>query len=318
MANRQQGRQPFWLGGAAGCIAACFTHPLDQMKYRMQVQVSKQNVFRALYAFASRDGIRSLWSGLSASLLRQSTYSTTRFGVYNYLVGEMRVRSGRNPAELSSSSVIACAGLAGGIAGMVGNPSEVVLVRMCADGAKPTAQRFGYTNAIQGLMRVWREEGLRTFSRGLAPNIARSVLMNVSQIATYAAAKSRFLSATSIEDGVPVHIISSLVAGTVATTVCAPADVLKSRIQSSAAATAKGPKLSILQIVQRSLKVEGLGFLMKGWTPAWLRLTPNTVLMFVFMEQLQRLLGFRPLSRSRTEFGLPTKKGAVATVPYKI
>ena len=198
------------------------------------------------------------------------------------------------------------------------NPSEVVLVRMCADGAKPTAQRFGYTNAIQGLMRVWREEGLRTFSRGLAPNIARSVLMNVSQIATYAAVKSRFLSATSIEDGVPVHIISSLVAGTVATTVCAPADVLKSRIQSSAAATAKGPKLSILQIVQRSLKVEGLGFLMKGWTPAWLRLTPNTVLMFVFMEQLQRLLGFRPLSRSKTELGLPTKKGAVATVPYKI
>jgi dicarboxylate transporter 10 len=42
---------------------------------------------------------------------------------------------------------------------MVGNPTEVVLVRMCADGAKLTAQRFGYTNAIQGLMRVWREEG---------------------------------------------------------------------------------------------------------------------------------------------------------------
>jgi len=74
MANGQQGRQPFWLGGAAACMAACFTHPLDQMKYRMQVQVSKQNMFRALYAFASRDGIRSLWSGLSASLLRQSTY----------------------------------------------------------------------------------------------------------------------------------------------------------------------------------------------------------------------------------------------------
>lgn len=47
---------------------------------------------------------------------------------------------------------------AGGIAGRVGNPTEVVLVRMCADGAKLTAQRFGYTNAIQGLMRVWREE----------------------------------------------------------------------------------------------------------------------------------------------------------------
>lgn len=48
---------------------------------------------------------------------------------------------------------------------MVGNPTEVVLVRMCGDGAKLTAQRFGYTNAIQGLMCVWREEGPRTFSQ---------------------------------------------------------------------------------------------------------------------------------------------------------
>jgi len=41
-----------------------------------------------------------------------------------------------------------------------------------------------------------------------------------------------------LSDGVPVHIAASLIAGTVATTVCAPADVLKSRLQS--AATVKG------------------------------------------------------------------------------
>jgi solute carrier family 25 (mitochondrial dicarboxylate transporter), member 10 len=51
----------------------------------------------------------------------------------------------------------------------------------------------------------------------------------------YSAAKSRILSTTSLSDGVSVHILASLVAGTVATTVCAPADVLKSRMQSSAA-----------------------------------------------------------------------------------
>jgi hypothetical protein len=50
--------------------------------------------------------------------------------------------------------------------------------------------------------------------------------------ARYAAAKSQILS-TKLKDGVPVHILASLVAGTVATTVCAPADVVKSRLQSS-------------------------------------------------------------------------------------
>lgn len=36
-----------------------------------------------------------------------------------------------------------------------------------------------------------------------------------------------------LKDGVPVHISASLVAGLAATTACAPADVLKSKIQSA-------------------------------------------------------------------------------------
>lgn len=75
---------------------------------------------------------------------------------------------------------IACAGVAGGIAGIVGNPAEVVLVRMCADGAKVPADRFRYSNALEGLVRVSREEGVRTFGKGISANMARSVLMSMS------------------------------------------------------------------------------------------------------------------------------------------
>jgi dicarboxylate transporter 10 len=49
---------------------------------------------------------------------------------------------------------------------------------MCADAAKAPGQRFGYANALDGLIRIWREEGVRTFGRGLGPNITRSVLMS--------------------------------------------------------------------------------------------------------------------------------------------
>ena len=56
--------------------------------------------------------------------------------------------------------------------------------------------------------------------------------------ARYTSAKGRLLSnkVLKLSDGIPTHIIASLVAGTVATTVCAPADVLKSRLQSAASA----------------------------------------------------------------------------------
>jgi solute carrier family 25 (mitochondrial dicarboxylate transporter), member 10 len=49
---------------------------------------------------------------------------------------------------------------------------------MCADGAKPPTQRFTYSNALDGIIRIWREEGLRTFGKGLGPNVTRSVLMS--------------------------------------------------------------------------------------------------------------------------------------------
>lgn len=55
---------------------------------------------------------------------------------------------------------------------------KVALVRMCADGAKPPAKRFGYNNAFDALIRIGREEGLRTFTRGLGPNVVRSVIMS--------------------------------------------------------------------------------------------------------------------------------------------
>ena len=59
-------------------------------------------------------------------------------------------------------------------------------------------------------------------------------------MARYAAAKSQILS-TGLKDGVPVHMLASLVAGTVATTVYAPADVVKSRLQSSSSLRRKRP-----------------------------------------------------------------------------
>lgn len=84
---------------------------------------------------------------------------------------------------LSSWTTILCAGVSGGLAGVIGNPAEVILVRMCADGAKPATERMHYPDALRGLVRIVQEEGLSTFGRGLGATVIRSVLMNVGQIA---------------------------------------------------------------------------------------------------------------------------------------
>jgi dicarboxylate transporter 10 len=52
---------------------------------------------------------------------------------------------------------------------------------------------------------------------------------------SYSAAKRELLANQSLglQDGMPTHFLASLLAGTVATTACAPADVLKSRVQNA-------------------------------------------------------------------------------------
>lgn len=66
-------------------VAACVTHPLDLTKLRMQTLQSEgagPSTLRVLRDTVALTGVRSLYIGLSASVLRQMTYSLVRLGSY--------------------------------------------------------------------------------------------------------------------------------------------------------------------------------------------------------------------------------------------
>lgn len=65
------------------------THPIDTIKVRLQLQgelaksgVEYKGLFRGSWRIISNEGIGGLYKGLSASLLREATYSTIRMGLY--------------------------------------------------------------------------------------------------------------------------------------------------------------------------------------------------------------------------------------------
>jgi len=90
--------------------------------------------------------------------------------------------------------------------------------------------------------------------------------MNASQLVSYDFFKETLLSHNVIaSDGLPLHFASSALAGTVATTICAPADVVKSRIMNLQAGSGE----TVMGVLGNSLKKEGPAFLFKGWLPAW-------------------------------------------------
>ncbi|KAG8985027.1 Mitochondrial dicarboxylate transporter [Tulasnella sp. JGI-2019a] len=45
-------------------------------------------------------------------------------------------------------------------------------------------------------------------------------------------------------------------------------------------------------VLRNSFKNEGPMFMFKGWIPAWSRLQPTTILIFLTLEQLKSLTDF--------------------------
>ncbi|THH30184.1 hypothetical protein EUX98_g4008 [Antrodiella citrinella] len=240
-------------------------------------------MFSVIRYSISHSGFRSLYTGLSASIFRQMTYSLVRLGSYENIKATI---TENGPA--SSGKLLLAAMLAGALGGIAGNPADILLVRMTSDITRPPEQQYRYSNALHGLISLIKSEGIQGLMRGLGTNTTRAVLMNGSQVGSYDFFKTNLLARPipllnyQLRDNLYCHVISSVLAGTVATTVCAPADVLRSRVMSASG------NASLVEITREALQKEGPRFLFKGWTPAFIRLAPNTVLMFVFYEQLKK------------------------------
>ncbi|RUS28857.1 hypothetical protein BC938DRAFT_481355 [Jimgerdemannia flammicorona] len=178
--------------------------------------------------------------------------------------------------------MVFCSVSAGCLGGALGNPADVVNVRMQNDGSLPLAQRRHYRNAVDGLMRIVREEGVKSLGRGLVPNMNRAVLMTCSQLVSYDVSKDMLIKKAGWGEGMPTHFGASLLAGLVATTVCSPIDVIKTRIMNSTEAR------SAVSIFLTTVRSEGPTALFKGWTPAFLRLGPHTIVTFIALEQFKK------------------------------
>lgn len=86
MVERKQLKTPFYFGGAASCTAAIIVHPLDLTKVRLQNSKGNQaTMFGTMVKIIRTEGPLKLYAGLSASILRQATYSTVRLGGYEAL-----------------------------------------------------------------------------------------------------------------------------------------------------------------------------------------------------------------------------------------
>lgn len=275
----KQEQYPFWYGGAGSCVGAGVTHPLDLAKARMQSSpVPGRGMLGTLWYTLKTAGFTGIYDGLSASMLRQMTYSMVRFGLYDKL--KSLVQDGDKTPPIS---VLLPFSMLSGFAGsVVGNPADVVNVRMQNDRALPAAQRRGYRNAVDGVIKICRDEGFKALLRGVGPNATRGVAMTAGQVVSYDTGKNFLMKYFDMKAGTQsLFFAASIWAGFVATTVCSPVDVIKTRAMNAS------EKVSPIKVITSGYKREGLAFLFRGWTPAFIRLGPQTIIMFMTVERLK-------------------------------
>uniref|UniRef100_A0AAV1TGZ2 Uncharacterized protein n=1 Tax=Peronospora matthiolae TaxID=2874970 RepID=A0AAV1TGZ2_9STRA len=174
------------------------------------------------------------------------------------------------------------------IGGMVGNLVDIVTIRMQVDSQLPAAKRRHYKHVVDGLIRVEKEEGPAALVRGIRPDVVRAMMLTRGQIAVFDLVRSTIFTKHTVlkHADFMTYVMAGMVAGLVATTACAPAGVGKTRLMNMHMNEYKSATDCLVQVV----KLEGLRRLHKGCLPAYVRLGAQTLLTFVFLEQIANRL----------------------------
>jgi Mitochondrial carrier protein len=225
------------LAGASATLSAAATSPLDVCKIRAQIReegTSSSRLFgqnngrRVSLAAIARgvvrhEGLGGLYKGMSASALREMTFSGTRFAVYEPL---RRLLGGSDSAKETSHWHRILAGLASGaISATIWNPTDVLKVRLQAD-----VDGTRYRSLRHAVATIFKMEGVRRgFYLGASTTTLRAGMLTGAQISTYDITK-RTLLERGFPDDLRTHLLASMVSGVMTALVTNPIDIVRTRI----------------------------------------------------------------------------------------
>lgn len=288
------------LSAFAGMGAATVCHPLDVVRVQMQTEgTNYKNTVDAATSIYKRNGLRGgLYAGVSAAYLRQWLYGSCRMGIYSFLLEKAQLRNvkaGRDKNSISFGRKLLMGSTSGAIGSFVGTPSELALVRMSADSKLPKAEQRNYKNVVDCIARIAREEGATKLWRGATPTVLRATTLSACQLGVTSEIKEKLTKSGvfgpdgQVLYGVPLLFCSTLVSSFAANIVANPFDVIKSRMQNMTInSDGSAAYRSMADCLSKSVRREGVAVLWSGFTPAFVKLAPYTIISLTLADKLTR------------------------------
>ncbi|KAF1924445.1 mitochondrial carrier [Didymella exigua CBS 183.55] len=308
-------------GGIAGCAAKTVVGPLDRVKILFQTQNPQFAKYAGSWAgfpTAVRDmyaqaGVRGLFKGHSATLLRIFPYAGIKFLAYE----QIRARLIPSPAHETPARRFVSGSLAGMVSVFATYPLEVIRVRLAFE------TRAGERSSLASIVRKMYAEhaspaaetpkhartpraGLANFFRGFTPTLlgmvpyagasflahdSMSDVMRWPALAPYTVLPS---SSSTTAKPAPLRYWAELatggIAGFVSQTVSYPLEVIRRRMQVGGV-VGDGRRLRITEVAGRIYAERGWRGFFVGLTIGYVKVVPMVATSFFVYERAKFYLG---------------------------
>ncbi|KAL2039982.1 hypothetical protein N7G274_007385 [Stereocaulon virgatum] len=316
-------------GGLAGCAAKTVVGPLDRVKILFQAsspQFAKYTgswfgVVTAMKDINRQDGMRGLFRGHSATLLRIFPYAAIKFIAYE----QVRAILISSPAQETTVRRLLSGSIAGVTSVFFTYPLEVIRVRLAFETRKdfrsslssicrqiyyekphdPSAfptQSTNFPNAVVSAPKT----GIVNFYRGFSPTLVGMVPYAGVSFLTHDTAKDwlrdPLLAPYTVKDfsdrdpNTPMilkawaQLLAGGLAGLVSQTASYPLEVIRRRMQVGGA-VGDGHRLGIAETATRIYKETGFRGFWVGLTIGYIKVVPMVAVSFFTYERMKWVLG---------------------------
>lgn len=280
----------FVAGGVGGCMGAILTCPLEVVKTRFQA-LNYKPVFtdkpsyvpsfvQAFRTIVAKEGAKGLFKGLGPNLVGVAPSRAIYFGVYSIVKAET-INAG---FDESSTVHLLSAMTAGAAVATITSPIWLIKTRMQLQSDAPTPGHTNYKNSFDCVRRVYHEEGVRGFYKGLGASYLGISESSINFV-LYEKFKSMILARRNHEIKPELsnaeYLITAAAAKFIASMLTYPHEVVRTRLREQRAPVSGPNKYTgIIQALRLIAKEEGMAGLYGGMTAHLLRVVPNAAIMF--------------------------------------
>ena len=226
--------------------------------------------------------------------------SAIKFGSYEGSKRALaRFEGHDDPAKLHPWSQLAAAGFGGLISQAFIYPLDTLKFRMQNETVAKGLR--GNALIIQTAKKMWRQNGMRSFYRGLPMGLVGMFPYSAIDLTTFEYLK-RFWTARNAlalgcskesRDAAPGNFVTGAMgacSGAIGATAVYPINLLRTRLQTQGTAIHPRTYTGIVDVTLKTIKGEGIQGLFKGVTPNLLKVMPAVSITYVVYENSKRLL----------------------------